>query len=125
MAATAPGPKAFDAGVAQAVDQPGHQGCLGTDHDEIDRIVLGEGDLAVQVLGADRHAFRLARDSGVAGRAKQFLAQRRGGDLPTQGVLAPAAADDQNSHDWWRSPSRVPEPPLGPAPGFDSARLVA
>ena len=95
----------LDAFVAQAVDQAGDQRRFGPDHDEVDGVALGEGNLALDVFGADRHAVRFLGDPGVAGGAKKSLAQRRGGDLPAQGVLAPAAPDNQDLHAWRYLPS--------------------
>ena len=51
-----------------------------------------------QVVGCDGDAFRLGRDAGVARRAIELGAERRGGDRPAQGMLAPARSDHQNPH---------------------------
>jgi hypothetical protein len=91
-------PEGLDAGLGQAVGQAQDQGRLGADHHVVDALLPGEGDQAVDVLGADRHALGLPRDAGVARRAVELVAQRRGRDGPAERVFAPAAADHQNPH---------------------------
>ena len=46
----------------------------------------------------ERHAFRLARDAGVAGRADEAVDERACRHLPGQRMLAPAGAEEQNVH---------------------------
>ncbi|MCH9035387.1 MAG: MBL fold metallo-hydrolase [Planctomycetes bacterium] len=47
-----------------------------TAHDAVDGVAFGEGDLASEVIGADRHAVRFLGDPGVARGAEKLLAQR-------------------------------------------------
>src|SRR5207247_2457641 len=51
-------------------------------------------------------AFGVFGDPGIARRAKQPVDQRRGGDRPTERVLAPARADDEDPHQD-RQPTRL------------------
>ena len=70
------------------------------------RLLLGEGQQAGQVFGAEvdaldqgavlRQAF--LGDAGIAGRAPEAGDVRRLRQFPDQGVLAAAGADDQNLH---------------------------
>ena len=50
------------------------------------------------IVGADGHTGCDRGDAGIAGRAKQRVAQRRIRDLPTEGVLPSAAAHHKHSH---------------------------
>ncbi len=90
------------------VHQPGDQGSLGTDDDKIDVALARQGHQPVQIVGGDGHAFRLFGDAGIAGRAYKRLAQGRGGDGPTQGVLAAARSDHQDTHGVLSLPRLVP-----------------
>jgi hypothetical protein len=91
-------PERLDAGGLEPVDQAQHQRPLGPDHDQVDRLLHGEPHQAVDVVGGDGDAFGLALDPGVAGRAEEPVAQRRGRDRPAQRVLPSARADHQNLH---------------------------
>jgi hypothetical protein len=68
------------------------------DHHEIDPEAPGERHLPRNILGAHIDAFRHLGDAGVAGRAKKLRAERRGGNRPTEGMFAAAAAHYQDSH---------------------------
>ncbi len=71
---------------------------LGADDGEVHALFADELHEADEVVRAERDAFGLPRDSGVAGRAIDFLHQRRLGDFPDERMLAAAAADDEDLH---------------------------
>ena len=77
---------------------PGRERRLRPDHDELDRVRLAEGDHRGMVGDVERHAFGLARDAGIAGRAPELCHQRRGRDLPGQSVFAAAGTEQENVH---------------------------
>ena len=92
------GSERLDARRLERIHQARHQRGLGSDDNEVDGILLGEGDEGRHVLRADGDALRFGGDAGVAGRAVQGLAQGRGGNRPAQGMFAAAAAHHQNPH---------------------------
>ena len=66
-------------------------------HDgEVGLNLVRERDHGVEALDVDRDALRLIRDAAVPGRAVDFRDPRRLPELPHQGVLASAAADDED-----------------------------
>ena len=85
-----------DEGIGDAVDE----GRLGTDHDEADIVVLAEFDDGCVVGFLDVHDLNavLDDDAGVAGRAEELATSGALLEAPAQGVLAPAAADDEDVH---------------------------
>src|SRR5947207_667380 len=95
-----------EAGGGEAVDQAQGQRQLGADDGEIDVALLGEAQEPLHVVGGDRHALRLLGDAGVAGRTVERADAGALPELPHEGVLAPAAADDEDKHQWrkWRPP---------------------
>ena len=66
----------LDAGGFQIVDDAGAQRHLGPDHDEVDLARLAERDHRRVVGEIERHAFGLARDAGIAGRAIELVGER-------------------------------------------------
>ena len=101
------GAEGLDARFLEPVGEAGHKGALGPDDDEIDLFLAREIDEARNVLGADGHALGLRGDAGIAGRAKELVAERRAGDGPAQRVLAPA-----RSHDEYPHPRSLPAGPI-------------
>ena len=85
-----------DEGVGDAVDE----GRLGTDHHEADVVVLAELDDSGVIGVLDVHDLNavLDDDARVAGRAVELAAGGALLEAPAQGVLAPAAADDEDVH---------------------------
>src|ERR1019366_957746 len=59
---------------------------------------VAERDHRVEALYVDRKALRLIRDTAVARRAVDFRGAGRLPELPNQGMLASAAADDEDLH---------------------------
>ena len=91
-AASAVGPNADDPRLDAAVDEAGDQRDLRPDDDEVDP---GRGDRR-RVLGA-RERRRLARDPRVPGRAEHLRRLRGAQQRAHDGVLAAAAADDEDA----------------------------
>src|SRR5262249_52791316 len=91
-------PERPEAGVREAVDEPERERQLGTDDGQVDAMLAREGEEPGQVVRRDRHALRLYRDPGVPGRAPERVDARTLAELPDEGVLASAAADDQEPH---------------------------
>ena len=88
----------LDAGRFQIVDNAGAERRLRPDHDEVDLVRLGESDHRRMVGGIERHAFGLARDAGIAGRAIELVGERARRHFPGQRVLAPAGTEDEDVH---------------------------
>src|SRR3546814_8055637 len=91
---------AFDrqADGGEAVDEAEDQRALRADHHIVDGFLLHEGDEAVDILGGDGDTLGFLGDAGVARRAEQLVAERRGRDGPAQRMLAPAAAHNPDLH---------------------------
>ena len=53
---------------------------------------------SVVIGNFERNAFRPRRDAGIAGRRIEAVQQGGGRDLPCQGMLAAAGADQENIH---------------------------
>ena len=68
-------------------------------HDrEVGLDLVGKRDHGVEALDVCRDALCLVRDAAVARRAVDFCGSRRLPELPDQGMLASAAADDEDLH---------------------------
>jgi len=91
-------PEDLEAGGLEAVDDPQGERDLGADHGQVDLLGQGKVKQRVDLVGGDVHALGQLGDAGVARRAVERLDQGRLGELPDQGVLAAAAADNQNFH---------------------------
>src|SRR3989454_586611 len=106
-----------EAGGGEAVDQAQGQRQLGADDGEIDVALPGEAQEPLHVVGGDRHALRLLGDAGVAGRAVERADAGALPELPHERVLAPAAADDEDTHQWrkWRTPVKIMATPCASA----------
>ena len=92
------GAESLDARFFEPVDESRDQRRLGTHDDEVDTLLPGEAEDAVDVLRRDGNASGVRRDSGVSWRTEKRFDQRRGGDRPAQRMLAPPAADHQHPH---------------------------
>ncbi len=91
-------PERLDAGGGEIIDDAGRQRRLRPDHHELDRIRLAEVDHRGMVGDIERHAFRLPRDAGIAGRAPEVWSPGGGCDLPRQGMFAAAGTEQENVH---------------------------
>lgn len=91
-------PERLEARRIQIVDHTGGDRRIRADDDEINAIRLAERQHGGVIGDVDGYAFRIPRDSRIAGHAPQLRHQRRGGDFPAQRVLAPAGTEDQNLH---------------------------
>src|SRR5262249_47961320 len=88
--------KRSDALGLQPVDQPGDQRGLRSDHHEVDVLVTGPSDQAVDVVGVDVETAGLRCDPGVAGGAEHLRTPGGARESAHDGVLAPTSADDEN-----------------------------
>ena len=73
---------------------------FGSDDREINPLAFGELRHGVKVSGIDHGDFSLMRDARITGRADERADVRFGGKPRDEGMLARAAADDENSHGW-------------------------
>ena len=87
-----------DAGGAQDVGDALGERRLGADHHEVDGVLAHEGEDLVAVEDVEGDAGRLLGDAGVAGGAPEPVALRVLREGPGQGVLAAAAAEDEDVH---------------------------
>src|SRR5207244_3300403 len=73
-----------------------------------------------------RHTLRVLGDAGVAGRAVERADARALPELPHERVLAPAAADDEDAHQWrkWRTPVKTMATPCASAARMTSSSRV-
>ncbi len=93
------GAERFDAGGFQIVDDARHQRPLRPHHDEIDLVLLGEGDHRLVVAKIERDAFGDLRDAGIAGRADDPRRQRARRNGPGQRMLTAAGTEEKDVHD--------------------------
>ena len=93
------GPNVLMPAASRSSTMPATSGAFGADHDEIDLLVLGEGDHRRMVRDVERDAFRLLRDAGIAGRAIELVRERARRHLPGQRMLAAAGTEDQDVHE--------------------------
>ena len=82
-----------EAGGVELVHDSGDQGRFGTDYGEIDGELAGGGE----VVGTGE-AGGNASDAGIAGHGIEGGAGGSAGEAPSQGVLPPAASDDEYFH---------------------------
>src|SRR5439155_7020405 len=113
-------------GGGEAVDEAEGQRQLGADDGEIDVAFLREAQEPLHIVGGDRHALRLLDDAGVAGRTVERADAGALPELPHQGVLAPAAADDEHAHQWrkWRTLVKTMATPCASAARMTSSSRV-
>ena len=83
----------FDPHSFEIVDDAGAKRRLGADDDEVDGLVLAEGDHPRMVRRIQRHTFGLLRDSGIARRAIETIHKGAGSHFPCQGMLASARSE--------------------------------
>ncbi len=91
-------PEAGDPGLGQGVGEAGLQRSLGPHHHQIRGHLLRELHQGGNVGRRDRGEFAQPRHARIARRDHQPARQGRLGDLPGQGVLAPAGADEEDVH---------------------------
>ena len=87
------GAEDLEAELLQAIGQAGGERVFRADDDQIDRVVFGEAFDATEVHDIDLEAIRHLRHAGVAREAEEALNFGRLAELPRQGVLAAARAD--------------------------------
>ena len=91
----------LDARRFQVVHHAGAERALRPDHHEVDLVGLAERDDRGVVGDIERHAFGLARNAGVAGRAIEPVGERACRNFPGQRVFAPAGTEEEDVH--WRT----------------------
>ena len=82
----------------ERADEPEDEWGFGADDGKIDPLAAAECDQPGDVGRADRDAFRLLGDPGIAGGAIKSVDQRRGRNRPGERVLASACTHHQNPH---------------------------
>ena len=92
-------PEDGDALRFQPVGEAHRQRRLGPDDDEAGPFFFGEGGDALGVLGGDGYVPPEGGGPRVAGSADDVIGPRALSQLPGQGVLAPAPADDDDFHE--------------------------
>jgi hypothetical protein len=97
------GPEDAQALFLKGIDDAVGQRRLGADDGQAYALLFGETDEHVGVVLVDRHVDAVGGGAGIAGRAKRLLDARRLRQLPHQGMLAPALADDQHTHGYFFS----------------------
>jgi hypothetical protein len=93
-----PRPEERPAAGAEEIRDAARERRLGTDDGQIDTLVLGKVEDCVRISYVDRDRSEGAGDAGIARRAHHGIDSRLAGKSPAQGVLAGAAAHDQDSH---------------------------
>ena len=97
-AAALPGPNAGIPRVAECVGDARDERSLGSDHDEIDGVLVREdrdGGRVVRVEGDER---RILPDAGVAGGGEDLVLRLLRAQGEDDGVLPRARAEDQDLH---------------------------
>jgi hypothetical protein len=90
--------EAFQPGGSAGISQTKRQRRFRPHHNQINCIVLAEGDKGRNILGSNRDTFRHFGNAGIAGRAKQLGQQRRCRQGPAERMFAATAAHHQNTH---------------------------
>ena len=85
-------------GDSELVGEPGHERCLGADHDEVDRKAPGEAQQRLAVVCLDGVTGSERGNAGISGGGVQLVEVRAAGDPPGERVFAAAAADDEDVH---------------------------
>ena len=86
------------AGRAEPVREPGRERAFGADDGEIDALRRRRRDQVVRRRRRDGEVGGERRRAGIPGSGEQRRLGEVAAQRPTQGVLAAAPADDQNSH---------------------------
>ena len=89
-----PGAEGGDARRLQGVHHAQSQGIVRGHHDKVHGVVLGPGHHVLHIGGLDGHTLGHLGDASVAGGAVQLRNFGALGQLPADGVLTPASADD-------------------------------
>jgi hypothetical protein len=92
------GPEHREPARPHPVDEARRERRLGPDERVVRPLGLGERDERVDVVGAHGHAAAEAGDARVAGRGDDLEAGLLARELPSERVLAAAAADDADLH---------------------------
>ena len=94
---------------SEAIRQPAGERDLGPDHGEVDAMHVGGVGQAVEVVGGDGEVGGELGGAGIARGAEEVGVRVFAAEGPAERVLPPAAADDQEPHDFWafRNASRA------------------
>ena len=93
------GPKTRSPPSSKASTMPAASGASGPDDRQADLVLLGELDQAGAIVGGRMSTFSASRcGAGVARGHEHPLGAGTLRDLPSQGVLPPAVADDKHVH---------------------------
>src|SRR5699024_2152948 len=92
------GPEDGERGLSQGIGDPGDQGRLGADDDEIDVERFGQRGHGVRVRGIDGLGVGDLRDPGVAGCGDDGVDLRVARESEDEGVFTGARTDDKNLH---------------------------
>src|SRR6185503_4015898 len=84
--------------VLEEVDDALAERAFGADDREVDGVLLRELEEPLEVVRVDVDALGVLGDSGIAGRRVQLGEEGRTRNFPGQGVLASAAADEEDLH---------------------------
>ena len=82
----------------EGVDDARRQGGFGTDHGQPHLVLLGKPDQGREIGRLDSDVLAVQIGAGVARGHENAVGTRALRNLPRQGVLPPAAADDQDVH---------------------------
>ena len=93
-----PGAKGGDAGRLQCVHHAKGQRVVRSHHHKIHRVFPGPGHHGLHIGGGDGDALGDGGDAAVARGAVEFMDRRALLQLPADGVLPPASADNQYFH---------------------------
>src|SRR5262249_18323897 len=80
----------------EGVDDPQDKRLLRPDEGQVDILVLGEQAQVLDIGRSDGDVLGDERRPGVAGGAIDLVDVAAVGELPAKGILAPAAADDED-----------------------------
>ena len=82
--------------MAKMIDKPVDERRFRADHRQIDFIVFAQRQKGADIIGLDRNAFGILSDARIAGRAPESFRPAGCAQRMDDGVLAAAAADDQD-----------------------------
>ena len=85
----------LQAGRPETIDDPCRQGSLRTDNRKVNPLCLRELQQPVHIRILQRHTFRLLRDARITGGTIDLAHPGRPAQHIDDGVLPPAATDDQ------------------------------
>jgi hypothetical protein len=82
----------------KGVDDAVGERVFGPDYGQADPFLLGKADELVELVDINGDILAVQRGAGIARRAEDAFNARRLGQLPDEGMLAAAFADDEDFH---------------------------